>query len=464
MALETATYINQLVATNPTGTDPKSQGDNQIRLLKTVLQAQFTGLGAAAVTASAVQLNAAAASSGQYATGTSTTSLLIGTGSKSFTTQASRGFAVGQVVRITSNANVANYMQGQVTAYDTVTGAMTVSAATVGGSGTFADWSIAVYLETRLLISRSARTANTAITTSDSGTWIDITANTFSQTFDAVATLGLGFWCILGNSGTGDITLDPSGSETIDGLTSYIMYPGEVRFVQCDGTALRTIVWNGYSKTFTASGIWTKPPGYRSHDGVLDGGGGSGGRYASGQTSLGGTGGARAFFTFLSSQLSATEGLTVGTGGVAQTVDATAGNAGGLSQFKTAIAYGGKGGSNSSSVSGGDAFISGAFNVVFAGVNPASTNEGYFGGCGSRNTAMSGIRSVYGNGSGATVSDGDALINGATSLFGSPGGTTNATGTAATAGTAPGGGGGGARNGNASGAGARGEIKIWGVI
>jgi len=41
MALETATYIGQLVPTNPTGTDPKSQGDDQIRLIKQVLQNTF---------------------------------------------------------------------------------------------------------------------------------------------------------------------------------------------------------------------------------------------------------------------------------------------------------------------------------------------------------------------------------------------------------------------------------------
>ena len=38
MALESATYINGLVATNPTGSDSISQGDDHIRLIKTVLK------------------------------------------------------------------------------------------------------------------------------------------------------------------------------------------------------------------------------------------------------------------------------------------------------------------------------------------------------------------------------------------------------------------------------------------
>jgi hypothetical protein len=43
MPIETATYIGDLVPTNPTGTDPKSQGDDHLRLLKAILQATFAG-------------------------------------------------------------------------------------------------------------------------------------------------------------------------------------------------------------------------------------------------------------------------------------------------------------------------------------------------------------------------------------------------------------------------------------
>ena len=57
MGVETATYISQLSATNPLGTDPISEGDNQIRLVKDVLQKQFTTLGAAAVTTTAGEIN-----------------------------------------------------------------------------------------------------------------------------------------------------------------------------------------------------------------------------------------------------------------------------------------------------------------------------------------------------------------------------------------------------------------------
>jgi hypothetical protein len=41
MALETGTYVNDLVITNPPSGDPKSQGDDHLRLIKTVLKNTF---------------------------------------------------------------------------------------------------------------------------------------------------------------------------------------------------------------------------------------------------------------------------------------------------------------------------------------------------------------------------------------------------------------------------------------
>lgn len=47
MALELATYLNDLAAANPVGTDPKSQGDDHIRLIKQVLKNSFLNLSGA---------------------------------------------------------------------------------------------------------------------------------------------------------------------------------------------------------------------------------------------------------------------------------------------------------------------------------------------------------------------------------------------------------------------------------
>lgn len=57
MGLEAATYISQLVATNPVGaTDPRSQGDDHLRLVKLVLQNTLPAL-SGAVTATHSELN-----------------------------------------------------------------------------------------------------------------------------------------------------------------------------------------------------------------------------------------------------------------------------------------------------------------------------------------------------------------------------------------------------------------------
>lgn len=73
-------------------------------------------------------------------TGTSTTSLTVGTGSKSITTQSSKNWFVGQPVRVSSTASPANYMDGQVTAYSGTS--LTVNVTGTGGAGTIAAWTI----------------------------------------------------------------------------------------------------------------------------------------------------------------------------------------------------------------------------------------------------------------------------------------------------------------------------------
>ena len=56
MALETGTYIDDLVDTNPTAADDVSQGDDHIRLLKSTIQASFPNI-TGAMTATQDDLN-----------------------------------------------------------------------------------------------------------------------------------------------------------------------------------------------------------------------------------------------------------------------------------------------------------------------------------------------------------------------------------------------------------------------
>src|SRR5574340_358414 len=56
MTVETATYISDFNTAKPDETDPKSEGDNHLRLIKSVLQSTFPNV-AGAVTPTHTQLN-----------------------------------------------------------------------------------------------------------------------------------------------------------------------------------------------------------------------------------------------------------------------------------------------------------------------------------------------------------------------------------------------------------------------
>lgn len=76
-------------------------------------------------------------------TSTSTTSNVVETGSKTFTTQTGKGYSAGMIVQIakTSTPNTIN-MTGEVTSYSTGHGTLVVSVYSVDGEGTHTDWTI----------------------------------------------------------------------------------------------------------------------------------------------------------------------------------------------------------------------------------------------------------------------------------------------------------------------------------
>lgn len=57
MTVESASYISQLNSTQPTASDNISEGDDHLRLIKSVLKTQFPNLGAAAVNPTSAQMN-----------------------------------------------------------------------------------------------------------------------------------------------------------------------------------------------------------------------------------------------------------------------------------------------------------------------------------------------------------------------------------------------------------------------
>lgn len=87
----------------------------------------------------------------QYA-GTSTTSLAIGTGAKSFVTQSGKAWTVGQEV-VASNGSA--YMKGNVTGYTGT--ALDVNVTRTSGSGTLGSWTIGLSYKALGLAPRSTR-------------------------------------------------------------------------------------------------------------------------------------------------------------------------------------------------------------------------------------------------------------------------------------------------------------------
>jgi hypothetical protein len=75
---------------------------------------------------------------------TSTTSVAIGTGARTFTLAQSgnQEWAASGSVTVTSSASSANTMTGTVTSYNSSTQALVINVTSVTGSGTFASWII----------------------------------------------------------------------------------------------------------------------------------------------------------------------------------------------------------------------------------------------------------------------------------------------------------------------------------
>jgi hypothetical protein len=70
----------------------------------------------------------------------STSTVTIGTGSKSLTVQTGLGFTAGQTVKVGYNGS--NYMTGTVTSYNSGSGALVINVTSVVGSGSFNGWTV----------------------------------------------------------------------------------------------------------------------------------------------------------------------------------------------------------------------------------------------------------------------------------------------------------------------------------
>lgn len=489
MALETVSFVGDLNPANPPGTDPKSQGDDHLRGIKTGLKNSFPGM-AGAIIADGVDGGPVNA----Y-TVTPATPLIAYTPGM---------FVIFSPSATNTGASTINVSALGATPLRQVHGAETVAGDLVAGcqyvaqrNGTefrllgptknYIDQlafspslpakpagNVPQVLKTQsnvaswggIPLPRTTRTANALLTAADGGTLVAITSGTFTQTFDACANLRNGWMLMLHNQGTGDITLTPNGAELIDGLASYVMYPGESRLFTCDGLTLTSNVLQPFNKKYIASGTFVRPPGYSYFDGIATSAGASGSALLSQNNTpvLSGAGGGSFPFQIAFQQLAASTAITVGVGGasVSSTGANTLGNPGGDTSIGALIV-----------VKGATTTVGGAILLSQGGggdgFGSPSTGPGaisaVWGGSVASNTGSVGANSLYGGAAGGSLAQISAAVTaGGTSTFAGNGGASAIASANAQPGIAPGGGGGAVLGTGLSGAGARGECVIRGRV
>lgn len=343
-----------------------------------------------------------------------------------------------------------------------------------GNNGKFVTTDGATASWNYINLPRSVRTSDTTLTAEDQSHFIDISSGTFTQTFDPCASLGSGWFCYIRNNGSGEITLQPDGSEKINSLSNFIMYSAEVRLIFSTGSALISVVISGFNKTFTSSGTFVKPPGYSALGGFIWGGGGGGTKSGGAAEAAGGGGGGCTPFIIPFGLLGSTETVTIGAGGAAGS--ATEGGNSTLGSLVTGYGAGTLGGggvlSKGTATTGGqpDTESSTGNNYFGGGDGDGAGGNGgssyYGGGAGGGafgGSAGNGGNSVYGGAGGAGVDGGGSVKTAGTSIFGGNGGSAGDASSGAN-GAAPGGGGGATRTGATAGAGARGQLTIYGIV
>lgn len=191
--------------------------------------------------AAAASASAAAGNVADYTT-FSNSSVLIGTGTKTFTVDAGKAFTVGQWLTATYQLGLPYYMHGMVQSYTGNTLVLTVTD--IGGSGTFAAWNIGTtsIFDAQLI---DAKIANYTVIATDR--YVEVDSSAGAVTITVPLTFGNPTYTpeveILKTDTSSNVVNISDGTNIIDVIVTPATANGQVngwRTVTSNGTALRS--------------------------------------------------------------------------------------------------------------------------------------------------------------------------------------------------------------------------------
>lgn len=169
--------------------------------------------------------------------------LVVNVGANTFTVKDNGGGTLGTVASgeswyyyLTDNSDAA----GTWNSVEFGAGTSSANAAALAGAGLVAN---VTKLDQNLLT--DAETTSITITGTSKARVVQNEGGTVVWDLTAAATLGNGFFFYAINAGSGTVTLDPNGAETIDGEATKLLQPDENCIVFCDGTSFHTL---GYGR------------------------------------------------------------------------------------------------------------------------------------------------------------------------------------------------------------------------
>jgi microcystin-dependent protein len=200
---------------------------------------------------------------------TSVTPLTIASsGSKTFIAEANKGYLPGQTIKAASTLDGTIWMQGDVTAYNPVTGELSITMNAAQGSGTFSYWTLTLATaianptgsltndfsvkSLRHAIGASIASASSIDLSTATGNLVHVTGNTTIAA--AIMTSGKDVWVIF--DGTPQLTYHATNLKLNSGGANVTAAAGDRALFTSDGTTTTVIFFRQNGKAI----VETAPP------------------------------------------------------------------------------------------------------------------------------------------------------------------------------------------------------------